>query len=241
MKRRWAALALILAMWSGVSAAGPLEDIAVQLDVDVGRSREESTAQPRLLGVSSMEHSGPLEVNGDYVAWLVQEGTLIDYPVTQCGDNSYYLTHSFNGEESKAGCLFLDYRNGGCFQDELSAVYGHHMKDDSMLATLVEYKRQSYYEEHPTLALYTPCGDYEVKLFAGVIASGKDDFLQPFFGSDEEFDSYWSGVKEQSTFDSDVNVERGDRVLALVTCTYEFDNARYIVFGRMDEMAASDA
>ena len=235
MKRRWAALALALAVCSG-AAAGPLEDVAVQLDAGVGRSREEGTAQPRLLGVSGMEHSGPLEVNGDYVAWLAQEGTLIDYPIAQCGDNSFYLTHSFRGEESKAGCLFLDCRNGGCFQDELSAVYGHHMKDDSMLATLVEYKRQSYYEEHPTLALYTPCGDYEVKLFAGVIASGKDDFLQPFFGSDEEFDSYWSGVKEQSTFDSDVNVERGDRVLALVTCTYEFDNARYIVFGRMDEM-----
>ncbi|MGN0743289.1 MAG: class B sortase [Candidatus Fimadaptatus sp.] len=236
MRRRWAALMLALMTACAGAAAGPLEDVAVRLDADVVRSREESAAGTRLLGVSSMEHAGLRELNGDYVAWLAQEGTLIDYPITQCGDNSFYLTHSFSGEESRAGCLFLDYRNGGCFQDELSAVYGHHMKDDSMLATLVEYKRQSYYDAHPTLALYTPWGDYDVKLFAGVIASGKDDFLQPFFGSDEEFDSYWSGVKERSTFDSDVTVERGDRVLALVTCTYEFDNARYIVFGRMDEM-----
>lgn len=237
MRRGLIALCLALALSTmGAAGAAPQDDVATQLDAGVSRETRGYAAETSLLGASAMDHAALEELNGDYVAWLEQEGTLIDYPIAQSGDNDYYLTRSFKGEKSKAGCLFLDWRNGSCFQDELSAVYGHHMKDDSMLATLVDYKRQSYYEEHPTLKLYTPCGDWQVSLFAGVILSGENDFLRTSFASDEEFDAYWREFREQSTFTSDVTLERGDRVLALVTCTYEFDNARYIVFGRLDPL-----
>ena len=173
------------------------------------------------------------DINEDYCAWLEQSGTPIDYPVTQGDDNAYYLNHSFKGESSRAGCLFLDARNGEYFRDGNNIVYGHHMKDDSMLATLVNYHQQDYYDEHPTLKLYTPYGDYDVEVFASAIVDGKKDFLEFNFDSDEAFDDYWKQFIDGTEFKGDVTVERGDRLISLVTCTYEYNDARYIVCGKL--------
>lgn len=44
-------------------------------------------------------------------AWLVVEGTAIDYPVMQASDNSWYLSRNYEGNFSGAGSLFLDWHN----------------------------------------------------------------------------------------------------------------------------------
>ena len=44
---------------------------------------------------------------------------------------------------------------------------------------------------------------------------------------------------EQSDFVSDVTVERGDRLLVLSTCTYDFYEARYVVMGKMTEIESA--
>lgn len=38
---------------------------------------------------------------------------------------------------------------------------------------------------------------------------------------------------EKSTFASGLTPERGERYLTLSTCSYEFDEARYVLFGRL--------
>ena len=40
-------------------------------------------------------------------------------------------------------------------------------------------------------------------------------------------------MKSQSDFQSDVEVTGNDRVITLSTCTYEYDNARYVVMGKL--------
>ena len=57
--------------------------------------------------VSEIDFESLLSVNGDTVAWLQAENTLIDYPVVQGQDNSHYLGHLFTGERNKLGTLFL--------------------------------------------------------------------------------------------------------------------------------------
>lgn len=226
-------LACMLMSGGAALAEGRGLKIATQLDASEVRDRETYTAAHRLLGVSSQDHAAMEDINEDYCAWLEQSGTPIDYPVTQGDDNAYYLNHSFKGESSRAGCLFLDARNGEYFRDGNNIVYGHHMKDDSMLATLVNYHQQDYYDEHPTLKLYTPYGDYDVEVFASAIVDGKKDFLEFNFDSDEAFDNYWKQFIDGTEFKGDVTVERGDRLISLVTCTYEYNDARYIVCGKL--------
>ena len=80
-------------------------------------------------------------------------------------DNDYYLTHLVNHERNKVGSIFMDYRNRGDFFDRATVVYGHNMKDGSMFASLMRYKSQDYFDQFPTMRLYTPKGDYIIKLF----------------------------------------------------------------------------
>ena len=48
------------------------------------------------------------EVNPDVVGWIALPGTEISYPVVQGTDNDYYLAHTWDGENSSCGAIFLD-------------------------------------------------------------------------------------------------------------------------------------
>lgn len=218
------------------NALGGGLSIAAQLPEGTERTAKSYQAKHRLLGVSSRDHSAMIEINGDYCGWLEQEGTPIDYPIAQGEDNDLYMDHSFELEKRRAGCLFLDWRNGEFYRDANSIVYGHHMKDDSMLATIVGYEAQQYYDEHPTMKLYTPYGDYIIEVFSGTIVSGERDFLERSFDSDPAFDEYFDIFLKDSTFECGVDIARGDHIISLVTCTYEYNNARYIVCGKLVPM-----
>lgn len=173
-------------------------------------------------------------VSPDTTAWLHAEDSVIDYPVVQGTDNAYYLTHLFTGEKNKLGAIFMDYRSASDFSDKCTAIYGHHMKDGSMFTDLVRYRQQDYYESHPVMHLYTPEQTYTLRLFAGVIGDGAFDFVRTAFDDEADFMQYAAVLQEASTFRSDVAVEAADRLIALVTCTYEFDNARYVLFGKLE-------
>lgn len=182
--------------------------------------------------VSPIDFASLGEINGDIVAWLHSEGTVIDYPVVQGNDNDYYLNHLFTGESNRLGTLFLDYRNR-LFEDRISAIYGHNMRDKSMLTSIAGYADQAYYEAHPVMTLYTPEASYDVRLFAGVTVSGASGDLRLSFSGDDDFLDYVRELEERSTFSSLETVSSSDRILAFVTCTYSFQNARYILFGKL--------
>ena len=57
--------------------------------------------------------------------------------------------------------------------------------------------------------------------------------MQTFnFDSDEEFMAFVNEAKERSVFDIPVDVQRGDQLLSLVTCSYSDDNGRLVVMLR---------
>lgn len=170
------------------------------------------------------------EINPDVVGWIYIEGTQVSYPIVQRGDNSYYLDRLFTGQWNGAGSIFMDYRNNADFSDPNSILYGHHMKNGTMFADISEYKQQDFYDEHPTGMILTPEGNYLVEFFAGYVASTSGDSWQLNF-TDDEFESWLSRAKNRSRFASDVEVTARDRVVTLSTCTYEYEDARFVLVG----------
>jgi len=173
------------------------------------------------------------ETNPDVCAWIWQDGTCIDYPVVIGEDNEYYLHHLFSGKTNALGCIFVDYRNSGDFSDQNTVIYGHNMKNGSMFHSITDYKDPEVYETRPAMTIYTPEKTYTLELFAGVVESGDEAFFRFNFESDEDFMEYVDELKANSTFTSDIEVEPGDRLVTLCTCSYEFDNARYALVGRL--------
>ena len=179
------------------------------------------------------------QINEDAVGWIELKDTIIDYPIVQGEDNEYYLHNDINGNSSKNGTIFQDVRDGAIGTEELTdfnVLYGHHMASGAMFASICNYKNPNYVNDHPFAVVYGEDGSvYQAEFFAGQVISGEsDEGLYVYrFDSDQEFDDYIEGLKENSTFDSDVELEYGDKILALVTCSYETNNSRYVLYAKL--------
>ena len=188
-----------------------------------------------------VDFEGLAAINPDIVGWIYSEGTPINYPIVHGTDNSYYLKHLYTGEYNGAGSIFLDSRNSSDFSDRHIVVYGHHIQNNSMFSSLTGYKQQEYYEAHPILYLMTPEDNYEIEVLAGYVASVKDDAWQITFDSEESFQAWIGKAIEKSTFSSNITPAVTDHIITLSTCSYEFDNARYVLVGILSGYAKSKA
>lgn len=171
------------------------------------------------------------EINPEIVGWIYLEGSEINYPVVQAGDNSKYLDYLFDGTKSKTGCPFLDASNAGDFSDEHSIIYAHNRKDGSMFGRLSRFKNQEYYEEHPHFLLITEDARYVLEIFSGHITRSDGDTWQKDFQDEAEFTAWVEALRERSSIKTRVSPTAGERVITLSTCSYEFDDARYVVHG----------
>lgn len=112
----------------------------------------------------------------DIKSWITIPGTAIDYPLMYCDNNDYYLHHNAGGEDSKAGSIFVDYRNQPDMSDEKTIIYGHSMKDGSMFHTLHSYAKTDFAKNHDKLYIYDDTGaihTYELLATAIVAADNQ--------------------------------------------------------------------
>lgn len=172
------------------------------------------------------------DTNEDIIGWLYSEDTPINLPIVQSSDNDYYLRRMVDGTWNSSGSLFADCRNTSDFSDNNTIIYGHNMKNDEMFGTLPNYEEQSYYDEHPVMWLLTPDGDYKIELVAGYVTEDTDDVYSLDQSEEAVFAMVQQGIAE-STFIPDAAVHREDRFLTLSTCSYEYENARYVLIGRL--------
>ena len=177
----------------------------------------------------------------DIVGWIYSEGTPINYPIVRCAyDNPaiadyYYLYRDIHGDYSANGTPFLDVNCSPDFNNYNSIVYGHHMKDGSMFASLDNYRSTdpTFLNEHPCMYLNTPTQDYRIELFAGYVTDADSNTYTLFFPDDASFLLYCQEMKDRSDFKTDVELSPGDRIITLSTCSYEWHDARYVVQGKL--------
>jgi sortase B len=175
------------------------------------------------------------EENEDIKAWIYSPDTPINYPILQSDDNDYYLHRLADKTYNSAGSLFIDCRNSSDFSDYITIIYGHNMKNNSMFGSIDNYKKQSYYDEHPVLYIALPDKSYTIKLIAGFVVSASSDFYTPPQDLQTR-NEYIEEMLKISTFDADANISDisdDDRLVMLSTCSYEYDKARYVLVGIM--------
>ena len=174
------------------------------------------------------------EKNGDYRMWIKMDETNINYPVLQGEDNDFYLYADFDGNYYYPGSIFIDYRND-IENDNNLWIFGHHMADGSMFADLVKLKDETYLNENPEIILVKDGIQYIYEIFAVnvVPADGAEIVLD--FDNEDEMNRYMERVKEESIFYRDIKAEdiveeEGiSSLITMVTCSYEFDDARTLV------------
>ncbi len=177
--------------------------------------------------------------NKSLIGWIKIADTNIDYPVMQCEDADYYLTHNFYQEYDKNGCIFADPECDLVRRSDNVILYGHHMKSGRMFGSLEKYESKKYYEEHKFIQFDTiyEKGIYQIAYVFRSKIYNEDDIVFKYYqfidvGSGMEFDSNIDEMEEMSFYDTGVDVNYGDKLLTLSTCDYQEKNGRFVVVAK---------
>lgn len=206
-----ALVALGAIIWSYMQGQKTYEDIAVTADVQV----QEVTFEEMTVDWDAL-----LAVNPDLVGWIYIPGTVINYPIVQGDNDQYYLYHDFKGSEgyiATFGCIFLSAENDGTFADENNVIYGHHLNDGSMFAAIADFGNTDVFNEHRTVYVLTPEGNYELKTMSIVHCEADDPLAQARFESPEAYHEYL-----QDKYDRSVVVPSGVAPIDDITKSFVF-------------------
>ncbi len=204
-------------------SASPGEDAPAELEFD----EDVLVAMPHKEEYISIHESNP-----EVLAWITVPNTKMDYAVALTSDNEKYLHTTLTGEESKSGAIFFDYRTDASLSGRHLIVYGHNMKAGTMFHDLNSYKHRDFFENNRTITLWAGSEKREYEVYAAYIATEDIYFIRMYFKDDDHFLEYMTDLQSLSKFSTNVELKTDDQILTLVTCTYEFEDARFVVQAR---------
>ena len=234
-KVRRIALDIIMVCLAGIVVFSGYRVYKIMHDYKVNRdiySRIAETAMPEGFN-GEIDFDALRKINPDIVGWLYYESTNINYPIVQGKDNDYYLHISFDGTWTLGGTLFADAITEEPFNQFNTIVYGHHMQDHTMFGDIKELKDPEYCKEHPQFELITPEGKYHLKICAFVHQPSDSAIYTTNFHDEEGKQEYINLIKSLATYITTEEMTAEDRLVILSTCAYEYQEARYMVVGKM--------
>ena len=218
--------------WAGNSAEESAADAAEESAADAAKGPSGGLT---LLPDYASLHA----VNPDLFGWIEIEDTMVNYPVMYTPkDPEHYLHTAFDGSYSTSGVPFLD---GGCYLYCGNYIlYGHHMKNGSMFASIVNYAQKEYWQEHPLIRFDTlyDRGTYVVfaALYSRAYRASEKGVFRYYDYKDlinpNRFAEYVSQVRRAALYDTGLEVAYGDQLLTLSTCEYSAENGRFVVVAR---------
>lgn len=165
------------------------------------------------------------EQNPDIYAWIHIEDTQVDYPILHSEDNEdYYLDHTVDGESGLPGSIYTQYSYNQSFEtDNVTVIYGHNMRNDSMFGGLSEYLDEDYREAHSEIQIYTPEHIYTYTIVCAVTYDNRH--ILAYFNNctlEEDYGNFLESLQSERQLPSwladPLGVTTEDRMIILSTC-----------------------
>ena len=200
----------------------------------------DATPEPPMLSTYAPLHAR----NADVFGWIEIEDTQVNYPVMHTPDEpEFYLHRGFDRAEAYSGVPFL---SADCFIGCGNyIVFGHNMKNGTQFATIPKYKRESFWEAHPSIRFDTL---YETGVYDVVAAFYSQAYPEDAVGvfryyqysdlrEEERFAEYAEQVKAAALYETGIELAYGDELLTLSTCEYHRTDGRFVIVARKREGA----
>ena len=162
-------------------------------------------------------------------AWLSVPG--VEEPVCLPDDNDFYISHDVTGRENRYGALFLDSEQ--TLRSANMTIYGHYGRQGEMFGALAAYRDPAFLAEHQSFTLETPAGETEWRIVAVLLTpgGGKDfwEWREQASASPARIEAFAAEARARALCATQEPVRPGDRLLSLVTCAYDYPNARLVV------------
>lgn len=174
---------------------------------------------PNLAALSSIDLNALREVNPDVVGWIFLPNSLINYPLMQGDDNTFYLEHTWEGVENPYGSIFLETRNSPDLTDFNTILYGHNMLNGSMFAGLSYFAYQWHWDWNRYVYLVTDAGILRYEVFSSYTADVDSATYGLSFQQPETREEFIAIAVENSQIDTGITPAITDRIITLSTCT----------------------
>ena len=185
------------------------------------------------------EFSELYAINNDLVGWIRLPDTALDYPVVQKPDRrDYYLRRDYYGKRATQGCIYVREECDVFAPSDNLTIYGHRMRNGSMFAPLGEYLNKDFWENNRFIYFDTLKERNRYEVFAVFLTSaalGEGFEYHTFVDAldAEDFDSYVSGCKALSRYETGITPTYGDKLITLSTCDKSIENGRLVVVARL--------
>ncbi len=182
------------------------------------------------------------EENADIYAWIRMDDTVIDYPVLQHPtDDTYYLMHNPDHSYGYPGCIYSELYNTNTFEDPVTVLYGHNMKNGTMFGGLHKFEDKSFFDENTSFEIYMPGKTLVYEIVAALETDDKRITVWYNFEDEKVYQNYidelMSGEEsELYHFREGVELTTKDKLVVLQTCVSERKSNRYVVIGALREI-----
>lgn len=170
-------------------------------------------------------------------AHITVEGTAIDYPVAQHPtDDSYYLSHDFEGIETSYGGIFTEKLTSKNFKDLVTIIYGHSTYDGSMFGSLERFEASPFFESHQQIIVTTKDEKIIYEIFAAYSYTDAHLFQTFNLGNQTAVLDYFKQIQRFSESSAgkyrSVTFGENDSMLILSTCDTRNNERRFIVHAK---------
>ncbi|MEG0070379.1 MAG: sortase [Raoultibacter sp.] len=184
--------------------------------------------------------------NPEVVGWIYVPGTSVNYPVVHTSDNEKYLLTDFSGGTgflAKFGTIFLSAENKADFSDANNIVYGHHMNDGSMFGFIHTLFDEKKFNQHRTIYLLTPDGNYRLSTFSLISCRDDDPLAQTSFATPADVQAYAQDKISRSSVTPSEAVDPAGikRIFSFVTCDNVTDEGREVLFASVVESTKTES
>lgn len=203
---------------------------------------QSASASPDVPTETQGNQPEPLFVNQDIVrlrrdhpnaiGWISIPGTTVEFPFVQAEDNSYFLRRDIDGNYLYAGVPFLDYRCSPDCSDGNTIIYGHNLRNGSMFGPLESFREQAFFDEHREIVVYLESRTIHAEIAACLVVDpGQKEYLYDPAPEEEHLQKLLSDARccVSKSFSDPV------RFITLSTCGYEFNGARIVLVGVVNE------
>ena len=176
--------------------------------------------------------------NKDIYAWIYIPDTEVNYPVLQHRkDDTYYLNHNLDGTEGYPGVIYSESCNSTDFEDLVTVLYGHNMKDGSMFGGLKEFQDKEYFDSHPYIYVYTEDRLLAYEIVAAYTYTDEHLLKNDDISTPSNYVKYLADMatnaRKNGIWKGGINLQSDDNMLALSTCVSGQRENRFLIQGKL--------
>ncbi len=172
------------------------------------------------------------EINPNIVAWLIVDGTNINYPIVKTDNNDYYLSHDIHNNYSIGGWTFMDFRNKIDMSDYNTIFYGHNLYNKTAFGSISNIFTDKWYNNsNHRIRVITENENYTYEIFSVYYSDPNNDYLTTGFLDGNAYLEFANQMKNKSKYNFNVELNQNDKMITLSTCTND-DKGRKVIHAK---------